>query len=292
MASIVVIIDEIANVMLDPKKRGDVERFLADIAARGRAPGVHCIIATQRPSVDVVTGLIKANFPARLAFNTASQVDSRVILDKSDAAGLGVPGRLIFQNENRRYLCQAPFLSEALVDDVVARMVAGEEGISDQQHSVGTMDMIGWCIRDNDGYFSIDAVYQQFRARGITHADVRALYAELGGLEMLDLDGRYWQWSARGGKFVPVGDDGRPTNEVTFEDVARWAVAENDCRLDHRTIWKQFDALSNVGTRRMIAAHIGEELEIDGMRYRVERGRRRTDPIHLEPCDDVTRDME
>jgi hypothetical protein len=252
---------------------------------------VHVIIATQRPSVDVVTGLIKANFPARMAFNTASQVDSRVILDKSDAAGLGVPGRLIFQSENRRYLCQAPFLSEALVDDIVARVIGGEGGLEAQQHSVGQMDMIGWCIRENDGFFSIDAVYQQFRARGITHADVRALYAELGTLEMLDMDGQYWQWSARGGQFVPVGDDGRPVNEISFEAVARWAVAHNEGKLDSRTIWKQFEALSDRGARRMIAAHIGEEIEVDGMLYRVERGQRRSDPIHLELCGDVVHGM-
>lgn len=292
LPTLVVIIDEVANVMLDSKKRGDVERLLADIAARGRAPGVNCIIATQRPSVDVVTGLIKANFPARMAFNTASQVDSRVILDKSDAAGLGIPGRLIYQNESRRYLCQAPFVSEALVDDIVKRVIAGEGGAEPQQHSIGRMDMIGWCIRENDTRFSIDAVYQQFRARGITHADVRALYAELGTLGMFDLDGQYWQFSARGGQFVTVGDDGRPENEITFEDVARWALAENGGRLDGRTVWRQFEQLSDRGARRMIAANIGAELDIDGVRYRVARGKLRSEAARLETCGDAVSGME
>ncbi len=116
---ILIIIDEFANLMLRLPK--ETEKVISRLAAMARATGIHLVVATQRPSVDVVTGIIKANFPSRIAFRVSSQTDSRTILDKSGAEKLLGKGDLLFMTPNFTDLIriQAPFVSIRDVETIV-----------------------------------------------------------------------------------------------------------------------------------------------------------------------------
>lgn len=116
---IVIIIDELADLMMVASK--DVETALARLAQMARASGIHLIVATQRPSVDVLTGLIKANFPARISYQVTSRIDSRTILDTIGAEKLLGKGDMLFlpPGTSRLTRIHGPFVSDDEVKHVV-----------------------------------------------------------------------------------------------------------------------------------------------------------------------------
>jgi len=124
MPLIVVVIDELADLMMVTGKK--IEELIARIAQKARAAGIHLILATQRPSVDVITGLIKANIPSRIAFQVASKVDSRTILDHMGAETLLGQGDMLYQPPGIGYPLRVhgAFVSDAEVHKVVDHLKA------------------------------------------------------------------------------------------------------------------------------------------------------------------------
>ncbi len=117
---IVVVIDEMADMMLT-SNRADIEANIVRLAQKARATGIHLILATQRPSVNVITGLIKANIPGRVGMSVTTNVDSRVILDVNGAESLLGKGDLLFKepDKNKPYRVQGVFVSQPEVQRVV-----------------------------------------------------------------------------------------------------------------------------------------------------------------------------
>ena len=161
LSRLVVIVDELADLMMVAKN--EVEASICRLAQLARAAGIHLIIATQRPSVDVITGLIKANMPSRIAFSVTSQVDSRTILDMAGAEKLIGKGDMLFypQNYQKPARIQGAFISDEEVQSVVDYIKTNNVTDDSAMASISSqIDGIaasgeqgsGAELRDNSGY--------------------------------------------------------------------------------------------------------------------------------------------
>ena len=135
LPQIVIIIDELADLMMTAPD--DVETSICRLAQKARAAGMHLIIGTQRPSVDVITGLIKANIPSRIAFTVASQIDSRTIIDRSGAENLIGRGDMLYNpvGAQKPLRVQGAFVSESDVEKVV-EYIKSTSGVAQYDQSV------------------------------------------------------------------------------------------------------------------------------------------------------------
>jgi len=142
---IVLIVDELADLILTVQ--GEIETPLATLAQKARAIGIHLVLATQRPSVNVITGLIKANFPCRIAFRVSAKVDSRTILDQNGAETLLGNGDMLFLPPGKSELLrvQGAFISTEETERVMewykrqgmAARLPGKPSIDEQVEAIG-----------------------------------------------------------------------------------------------------------------------------------------------------------
>ncbi|NBS41376.1 DNA translocase FtsK [bacterium] len=148
MPKIVVVIDELADLMSSSGR--EVEGTIVRIAQMARAVGIHLILATQRPSVDVITGVIKANFPARIAFAVASLMDSRTILDCAGAEKLLGRGDMLYTSAemSKPKRLQGAYLSDAEIERVVAFLK--KEGTPEYNHAITETARTGTVLDDGD----------------------------------------------------------------------------------------------------------------------------------------------
>jgi DNA segregation ATPase FtsK/SpoIIIE, S-DNA-T family len=154
MPSVVIIIDEFGDLMMKFKK--DVEEHIIRLAQKSRAAGIHLILATQKPTVDIVTGLIKSNLPARICFQVTSRVDSRVVLDEMGAEKLLGKGDLLFLQPGTSTLIRAQGTYAS--DDEIRRIVTEIES-----EPVFAQELVTIAARDDDG--SEGTAMDRLRAR-------------------------------------------------------------------------------------------------------------------------------
>ncbi len=140
---IVVIIDELADLMLVAAK--EVEESIMRITQMARAAGIHLIVATQRPSTDVITGVVKANIPSRISFAVSSSIDSRTILDMTGAEKLLGKGDMLFlpQGENIPIRVQGTFISDEEIKSVVDFTISQQKARYDESLTIETEDLKG-----------------------------------------------------------------------------------------------------------------------------------------------------
>lgn len=149
MPFIVVIIDELADLMLVAAK--EVEDSIMRITQMARAAGIHLIVATQRPSTDVITGVVKANIPSRISFAVSSQIDSRTILDMGGAEKLLGKGDMLFlpMGENTPLRIQGTFISEDEINAVVNHTIAQQKARYDETLTMDDEEMHATTMTDS-----------------------------------------------------------------------------------------------------------------------------------------------
>ena len=157
MPFIVVIIDELADLMLVAAK--EVEDSIMRITQMARAAGIHLIVATQRPSTDVITGVVKANIPSRISFAVSSGIDSRTILDRIGAEKLLGKGDMLFlpQGENTPVRVQGTFISDDEIKNVVDFVISQQKARYDETLTMDEEEMHATTMVDDVPTGSRDA---------------------------------------------------------------------------------------------------------------------------------------
>lgn len=155
---LVVIIDELSDLMMEASK--DVENYITRLAQMGRASGVHLIIATQRPSVNVITGIIKANIPSRIAFQVASNVDSRTIIDSSGAEKLLGKGDMLYYPSKlpKPKRAQGAFVTDQEVERVVTYIKNNNESVKANESFNKTIEET---YKPQDSLDDVDELYDE-----------------------------------------------------------------------------------------------------------------------------------
>ena len=128
---IVIIVDEFADLILS-KVGKDIETNICRLAAKARASGIHLVLATQRPSVDVITGLVKSNFPTRVSFRVTSPVDSRTILNSMGAEKLLGKGDMLYKHGVEMERLHASYIDENEIENFIHKMSSGDPKFNDQ----------------------------------------------------------------------------------------------------------------------------------------------------------------
>lgn len=223
-----VFFDEIANLMLNKKIKVQVDALIQDLAAQGRALGLHLILCTQVPNRDVLSTIIRGNIPTRVCFNT-DHTGSMIVLGNQRAAEIPAGGRMIYKRASTQIECQAPMITEQQISTALAENLP-----QDGQNEITAMDLFRAAVFAFGGRFTIRAIYQAFEgAIGETFVrrvanDYEYSFTERGPVIDIDGDrfvlGRVKMPGGRGRFLVPVVDR-LPETQAELDKMAAPAVA-------------------------------------------------------------------
>lgn len=191
MPYIILVIDELALLLKNPESdiSHQAKLILGAILAISRSTGGHCILCTQRPSVDIVDGYLKANVPARIAFGLPTQADSRVVLDTSQAAEIDIKGRAWMLTEANRVQLQSPWISPTLIRKTIKAII--ERQSHPDRLDVDVNMIIETSLSKFDGKFTEKLLWDEFKGR-IPRDSLREIISQLDG-EVIEHDGVCYQ---------------------------------------------------------------------------------------------------
>lgn len=209
------VVDEMANIMLDRELKKEAQALLADITARGRAAGVHVVLSTQRPEVKVIPGLIKANLDARISFRCTDNASSMVMLDDTSAAKFPAnapPGRFIYKRGLERMALQAPWVTAGQIREMVHSVVSGTAD-KPEAARISPEELFEVALEQFDGDFSLRAIYKMMRSQGrkASTGYIQRIGAEYEG-QIVEIKGDPYVLRPAAGsrprKFVPLEEEG------------------------------------------------------------------------------------
>jgi hypothetical protein len=308
---VAVFVDELASIMLEPDLKRNAERLLADLGARGRAPGIHLVIATQRPENSVVSGRIKGNLDARCGFRVPDGQSSMVILDDWSASQFpsNTPrGRFIFKFGNDRRELQAPLIKPAQIASIVESLISGDDEEQQEAERVSPDEIFAVAIEQLGGEFPIGTLYKTFKGR-VSKRFLDRLAKQHEG-KIVEINEELYELQppepGKARKLVhvhdaegvhgPENDAGRSGLEVTERQTTSgdyltlpdiWSVALHNLEGDFSrdAVWEFFDgALTQAQINAIGQEWEGREIHVDGGRYLLQpaAGRRPRRLIHIE----------
>lgn len=213
---LILIVDELAQVLRHPRTdlSADAMLELGAILNVARATGGHCILCTQRPSVDVISGYLKTNISSRVAFRTPTQADSRVILDTSHAADIDIPGRAWMLDGANRMQLQTPWISPTMIRRTIKAIIGREQ--QPQREEIDMIHVAKLSLDQFGGSLSYRPLFRELKGQ-ISQGDLKTMLESFDG-EMIDIDGIAYEVvpgnggniprSLRETDMVPAGDNG------------------------------------------------------------------------------------
>lgn len=315
---IVTFIDELASLMLEPDLKKDAERLLSDIGARGRAPGLHLVIATQRPEVSVVSGRIKGNLDARCGFRVPDMASSMVILDDTTASKFPETtprGRYVYKLGNDRREFQGPWIGPQKIKAIVQSVLDGDLELQEEAAKLDPVEVFRVALNELNGETPVKKLHKLVREKVSAWYLAQMLQTYEG--ELIEIDGKVYELVKPPEQFKPrrlvlvsenedyikasqtehvaqtalvhVAQIDQPKTEHVAQDNANpetwllWAVRENDGFIPGRKLWERYKVGCKLNYTQffgVLKEYDNTSVELDGVLYFCEPGNR-TKPRRL-----------